>query len=88
VGSILRDLTDRRGLRNEWYAIDSPIQQEIILEWVRLIAEAFGQTPVPRAKLDHAIPKHGRPIPYRVTDLRGSTIEPAPTDPNRPRAKR
>lgn len=26
--------------------------------------------------------------PSTVTDLRGTTIEPAPTDPNRPRAKR
>lgn len=30
----------------------------------------------------------GRPIPYTTTDLRGSPFDPAPTDPNRPRAKR
>ena len=32
--------------------------------------------------------RRDRPIPFVPTDLRGSTVEPAPTDPNRPRAKR
>lgn len=43
-------------------------------------------TPTPKKKPARPLPN--RPIPYTTTDLRGSTIEPAPTDPNRPRAKR
>ena len=29
VENIVLDITDRRGLKNEWYAIDEDIQEEI-----------------------------------------------------------
>lgn len=35
---ILQDMTDRRGLRQEWEQIDDDIQEEIIEEWIGLIA--------------------------------------------------
>ena len=33
VNAILEDLTDRRGLRQEWYQIEPEIQMEIINAW-------------------------------------------------------
>jgi hypothetical protein len=39
-----------------------------------------------RAPVAPSVPS--RPALFTTTDLRGTTIEPAPTDPNRPRAKR
>jgi hypothetical protein len=37
VATILEDLTDRRGLRHEWDAIEPDIQHEIRDEWKRRI---------------------------------------------------
>lgn len=37
VKAILEDLTDRRGLRQEWEGIDPSIQRQIRKEWRRLI---------------------------------------------------
>ncbi len=42
VRAIIKDLTDRRGLRQEWEAIDdNGIYHEIKSEWARLIDECF-----------------------------------------------
>lgn len=41
VSQILDDLTDRRGLRQEWDAIDDDIQKEIRDGWARIIDEAI-----------------------------------------------
>jgi len=37
VRAIIRDLSDRRGLRHEWDQIDDEIRAEIRAEWQRLI---------------------------------------------------
>jgi hypothetical protein len=37
VFDIITDLTDRRGLRQEWENIDSDIQDEIIEKWSKII---------------------------------------------------
>jgi len=37
VYDIISDLTDRRGLKNEWNAIDGGIQDEIIDVWQKII---------------------------------------------------
>lgn len=37
VNTILKDMTDRRGLRQEWDQIDSDIQQEIKDTWAELV---------------------------------------------------
>ena len=41
VEKIVKDLTDRRGLRQEWEAIDEEIQFEIKDVWAGFIADAF-----------------------------------------------
>lgn len=37
LAGILADLTDRRGLRHEWYGIDDEIQDEIVQAWESII---------------------------------------------------
>ena len=37
VYDIISDLSDRRGLRQEWEQIDSDIQDEIISKWLSII---------------------------------------------------
>lgn len=37
VFDIITDLTDRRGLRQEWESIDADIQDEIINNWKTII---------------------------------------------------
>ena len=37
VEAIINDLCGRRGLRQEWEAIDEEIQQELKQEWVDLV---------------------------------------------------
>ncbi len=37
VKEILADLTDRRGLRQEWENIDDDIQEEIKSEWIKIV---------------------------------------------------
>lgn len=37
VKEIIRDLTDRRGLRQEWEEIDADIQKEIITKWTKIV---------------------------------------------------
>lgn len=39
VDAILKDLTDRRGLRQEWEAIDRNIQCEIRMAWIDVTAK-------------------------------------------------
>lgn len=45
AGAILRDLTNRRGLRQEWEDITDAVQEEIKAEWARLIALAYWREP-------------------------------------------
>jgi len=35
---ILHDMTDRRGLRQQWEQIDEDIQEEIIARWIELVS--------------------------------------------------
>jgi len=39
VDAIIKDLTDRRGLKHEWWQIEEDIQKEIKVEWMRLASE-------------------------------------------------
>lgn len=39
VHEIVKDLSDRRGLRQEWEQIDLEIQQEIIETWIRIATD-------------------------------------------------
>jgi hypothetical protein len=41
VDLIIGDLSDRRGLKHEWYQIDPEIQAEIKEEWVGLLLSVF-----------------------------------------------
>jgi len=42
VNAIVEDITDRRGLGNEWEAIDEDTQGEIITAWVAIIVREIG----------------------------------------------
>jgi hypothetical protein len=37
VDAIIEDLTDRRGLKNEWWSIDKDIQDEIRQTWIDIV---------------------------------------------------
>lgn len=41
VDKIIEDLTDRRGLRQEWEQLDEEIQQEIRQSWIELVDVAL-----------------------------------------------
>ncbi len=41
VEAIVKDLSDRRGLRQEWDGIDEDIQQEIIRAWTKIVRDVF-----------------------------------------------
>lgn len=41
VEKVVADLTDRRGLRQAWEAIDPEIQAEIVREWQKIVEQAF-----------------------------------------------
>jgi hypothetical protein len=47
VDAIIRDLSDRKGLGNEWEEIDDDIQKQIREEWITLVVEHSGP---PRVK--------------------------------------
>jgi hypothetical protein len=44
VFSILYDLRDRRGLRQEWDGIDDDIQEEILKEWIKIVKAKIIET--------------------------------------------
>ena len=44
VDNILYDLTDRRGLRQEWEQIDDDIQQEIKDAWFQIVMDGLQGT--------------------------------------------
>ena len=37
VNEIIKDLSDRCGLGDEWESIDEDIQEEIITEWIKIV---------------------------------------------------
>ena len=39
VDDLIADLTDRRGLRQEWEAIDEETQEEIRETWAKIVQE-------------------------------------------------
>lgn len=41
VATLLDDMNDRRGFRQNWDQIDTDTQQEIIAEWRRLVVEVL-----------------------------------------------
>lgn len=45
IDRILHDLTDRRGLKQEWNSIDSDIQREIAKKWEKIIVDYFEELP-------------------------------------------
>lgn len=42
VNAIVEDICDRRGIGNEWEAIDEDTQGEIMTAWVGIIVEECG----------------------------------------------
>ena len=58
VKAIIDDLSDRRGLRQEWEGIDEDIQLEIKAEWAKMIAKEF----------DALMPKPTKPLGWREKD--------------------
>ncbi len=51
VQGILKDLTGRRGLRQEWEQIDGDIQQEISDTWTGIVAAALARDVVTEAEI-------------------------------------
>ena len=45
VDKIIRDLSDRRGLRQEWEQIDLDIQEEIKETWIGIVTQFLVQNP-------------------------------------------
>lgn len=43
VAAILKDMTNRKGLRQEWDAIDEDIQNEIKAEWTEIITRELSR---------------------------------------------
>lgn len=43
IDDILKDLTDRGGLGDEWYQIDPEIQEEIKAEWTRMARQRMAE---------------------------------------------
>lgn len=41
VENIVLDITDRRGLKDEWYAINEDIQEEIKQSWYDIIEKGL-----------------------------------------------
>ena len=41
IAAIVKDFTDRRGLRQEWEGIDDEIREEIITEWESIAEKAI-----------------------------------------------
>lgn len=39
ITKIVNDLTDRRGLRQEWDQIDEDIKEEILEKWRKIVIE-------------------------------------------------
>lgn len=46
VKKIVDDIEDRRGLRQEWEAIDSETKEEIKREWAKFIRQSHVFTPI------------------------------------------
>lgn len=46
VQEIIDDLTDRRGLKQEWHQMDAEIQDEIRETWIGLIEDTFAAGPI------------------------------------------
>ena len=43
VFNLISDLTDRRGLRQEWDQIDEDIQEEIIQTWIDIVEKELSK---------------------------------------------
>src|SRR5450631_1244863 len=58
---IITDLTDRRGLRQQWDEIDDEIRDEIVAQWEKLTREALtapsSSTNTPSARIPPAEPR-------------------------------
>ncbi len=59
VDKIVLDLTDRRGLKQEWYQIDTKTQEEIKQEWSDIIdseiKSLIGEIDVKKAVKDYLV---------------------------------
>jgi hypothetical protein len=40
IRSILKDLSDRRGLKHQWEQIDQDIKEEIVAKWEQIVIKA------------------------------------------------
>lgn len=43
VRAIVKDFTDRRGLRQQWDEIDDDVQAEILAKWQELVAKELAR---------------------------------------------
>lgn len=43
VDEIIADLKDRKGLGDEWYAIDDNVMDEIREEWIQILERSMNQ---------------------------------------------
>lgn len=43
VYKIIRDIEDRRGLKQQWWGIDADVRREIIQTWRKIIRETYQQ---------------------------------------------
>jgi len=48
VAALIKDLSDRRGLRHEWEQIDDDIQEEIRNTWVAIVLSKLAARPLQR----------------------------------------
>jgi len=46
INEIEDDLTDRRGLRQEWEQIDEETRQDILEKWLGFVLTAFGYSKI------------------------------------------
>lgn len=50
VAALIKDLSDRRGLRHEWEQIDDDIQEEIRNTWVAIVLSKLAAPPTTEEK--------------------------------------
>jgi hypothetical protein len=72
---IIIDLTDRRGLRQQWEEINDEIRDEIVAQWEKLTREVLtapsSSTNTPSARMPTIKPAAAREAPFARTPRRG-----------------
>jgi hypothetical protein len=67
---IITDLTDRRGLRQQWEEIDDEIRDEIVAQWEQLTREVLAApsstTNIPSARMSTIEPAAAREASFAM----------------------